>query len=1118
MSDTSVSPKSTSLKTSELIALLCFVLSGFAALVYEISWIRKASVIVGGTTYAVSTVLAVFFGGLAIGSHVFGKRTQNQKNPIKLYGKLEIGIGILCIASVFLLPLIDSIYTSVYDSIRGSILTSLLVRAGLVSLCLLPPTILMGATLPLFCRQFVRHQNGVLNSVSWLYALNTLGATLGAAICGFLLLPILGINTSIYLAGSINILIGIGVHGLKLPDTVNSWDDKEATEEAPLKEREKSKVMGWVFALAGFSALGNEVVWTRFLTLLIDNNVYTYTLTLTVILLGIVLGSLFATGIKPEFKHNLFLFGALQILSGLLTFVIIMAPAEIVWINFMERIGTGLLSQQLMLIGIIMLIPSILAGMAFPLGIRLANSRASGIGADVGRLSALNTFGGIIGSLMIGFLVLPRLGLENAVALTSVSSVAAGFLVWAKLEPGRLLENRVAWILIVAFAFVGIRMSSNSMFIQRTRIPFDMLSQGRQIPTLDGTNLALIEGVNSFITVVENNDLFELHIDKQWQGNSKRTQQFMAGHIPSLVHGAPKSVCVVGLGTGQTAQRFLMHDIEELDLVEIEAELEPLLIRFFNGDWLTEGSLARQKTDIQMIVEDGRNYLTHTTNKYDVISIEVGQVFRPGVTSFYTHEFYQGARERLNQGGVLSQFVPLEFLAKSEFQSVVATFLETFPNSQLWYNTSELLLLGINGDETETFTRDEISQQFDSEANPIFMDDLRYRHWGGTEHQLANPEVFLSCFLANGPDLKKMVTATGLGEVSILHDDQPRLEYRTNESLDFHRPVLETIGGYLTPINSIIPDLTNALTGRCQVIRQHNLAHIEARAYSDASKIKFTYQQYDDAVAYLKHALTLNPNYAQANYDLAIMLQRIFAIKVDSGEVKDQAGMDKYLNDARAFMLRTTEIDNDNWQAHAALADVSFEEGNILACVYHLEQCVRVTIGAPVGQDLLNAHPDNLESLIFLATIYAMSPDTQLQNPEKALQMVDAGLQAVDVSVIQKAQLVSTQAAAKAMLGEFETAKQLINSSTNMIESFVQEMAMLQGISPAEAGRGYEDFLTDLTLRLGYYAEGKLYFNNTMALPKQAPPSENPLDLNNLQIPVLPGGDNLNSEQESEVQ
>ena len=132
--------------------------------------------------------------------------------------------------------------------------------------------------------------------------------------------------------------------------------------------------------------------------------------------------------------------------------------------------------------------------------------------------------------------------------------------------------------------------------------------------------------------------------------------------------------------------------------------------------------------------------------------------------------------------------------------------------------------------------------------------------------------------------------------------------------------------------------------------------------------------------------------------------------------------------------------------------------------------------------------------------------------------MIDAGLQAVDVSVIQKAQLVSTQAAAQAMLGDFETAKQLLNSATNMIESFVKEMAMLQGISPAEAGRGYEEFLTDLTLRLGHYAEGKLYFNISMALPKQAPPSENLLDLNNLQVPVLPGGQSLNNKPETEVE
>lgn len=1111
MSENTTTSSNSSLSKPELVALICFVLSGFAALVYEISWIRKASVIVGGTTYAVSTVLAVFFGGLAIGSHLFGKRTKNLATPIKLYGKIEIAVGLLCIVSVFLLPLVDSIYTTMYDSIRGSLLASLAVRAALVSLCLLPPTILMGATLPLFCRQFVRHQNGVLNSVSWLYALNTLGATIGAAICGFLLLPSIGINTSIFLAGGINLLIGATVLSLRLPSPITA-DEEEApaaNEEDSETGTQKSKALGWVFALAGFTALGNEVVWTRFLTLLIDNNVYTYTLTLTVILFGIVLGSLFASSIKPDFKRNTFHFGALMILSGLITFAIIMAPAEIVWINFMESFGTGRLSQQLILIGMIMLVPSIMAGMAFPLGIRLANANASGIGADVGRLSALNTCGGIIGSILVGFLILPRLGLENAVALTSVCSVVAGFLAWMKLEDGRLLENRVGWILLVALAFVGIRMSSNSMFIQRTRIPFDMLSQGRTIPTLDGTNLALIEGVNSFITVVENNDLYELHIDKQWQGNSKRTQQFMAGHIPSLVHGNPKSVCVVGLGTGQTAQRFLMHDIDELHLIEIEAELEPLLIRFFNGDWLAESSPAREKTNIELIVEDGRNYLTHTEEKYDVISIEVGQVFRPGVTSFYTHEFYQGARQRLNEGGVISQFVPLEFLAAAEFQSVVATFIETFPNAQLWYNTSELLLLGVNGDDTETFSRDEISQKFDVQANPLFMDDLKYRHWGGAKHQLANPDVFLSCFLASGPQLKTMVQATGGSTTQLLYDDHPRLEYRTNESLDFHRPVLNIIRNHLTPIPTIIPDLGPALTGACHVLRQHNLSHIEAKAYSDASKVKFTYGQYDEAVAYLKHALILNPNYAEANYDLAIMLQRILGIKNNAGEVKDQATVAKYLDDARKFMFTTTQIDNDHWKAHSTLATIAYEERNILAVVQHLKQCVRVTMPAPIGEDILNANPDDIESLIFLATINAMSPEPQLQDPEYALRLVEAGLQATDVSVIQKAQLVSNQAAATAMLGDFEAAKRLVSSAVNMIDQFTSELAILHNISPSEARRGYEDFLTDLTLRLARYNEGKLHLNSDIAFPKQAPVNNNPLDLNNLQVPVLPGGQNL---------
>ncbi|MBT3891873.1 MAG: hypothetical protein HOF72_14695, partial [Planctomycetaceae bacterium] len=255
------------LQSAELIALICFVLSGFAALVYEISWIRKASLVVGATSYAVSTVLGVFFGGLAIGSYLFGKRTRQQRTPIRLYGKLEIGVGILCILSVFTLPLVESIYSSLYDSIQGGLFVALLIRAALISICLLPPTILMGATLPLFCRQFIRHKNGVLNSISWLYGLNTLGAAVGAAVCGFVLLPAIGVNASIFLAGGISIVAGGIMLVVKLPNTAAHVEEEQTPEESE-QTKDKSRAMGIVFALSGFAAIGNEIIWTRFLTLI----------------------------------------------------------------------------------------------------------------------------------------------------------------------------------------------------------------------------------------------------------------------------------------------------------------------------------------------------------------------------------------------------------------------------------------------------------------------------------------------------------------------------------------------------------------------------------------------------------------------------------------------------------------------------------------------------------------------------------------------------------------------------------------------------------------------------------------------------------------------------------
>ena len=197
------------------------------------------------------------------------------------------------------------------------------------------------------------------------------------------------------------------------------------------------------------------------------------------------------------------------------------------------------------------------------------------------------------------------------------------------------------------------------------------------------------EGVGSNLAVLRDKSLLTLEIDRLWQGENRKNQQVMAAHIPMLFHPNPRSVLVVGVGTGQTASRFLMYDIARLECVDIEPTIFEFIRGHFDSEWMDDGRVA-------LIPEDGRNYLQHSDVKHDVISLEVGQIFRPGVAFFYTTDFYRRARERLNPGGILAQFVPSLFFTTEQFRSVLRTFLDIFPQSALWFNSSEFLLIGIN--------------------------------------------------------------------------------------------------------------------------------------------------------------------------------------------------------------------------------------------------------------------------------------------------------------------------------------------------------------------------------------------------------------------------------------
>ena len=395
----------------DLIAVTCFFGSGFLALVYEICWIRKATLVFGATTYALSAVLAVFFGGLALGSFLFGRYSIRSAKPLRVYAVVEWGVGLLALASPLAFAFAEVLFSSIYPSVQDQFAALTFVRLGLIVAIVLPPTVLMGGTLPLFCQQYIRSEHRISDSVGLLYGLNTLGAAVGCALCGFVMIPHVGVEATIYLGGALNVLLGTVVWMLPQASVPLPAAAQPTAKDKPRRARPQvttgqsvrsaTVAIHGMFFMTGLAALANEIVWTRYLALLIQSTVKTYTLTLFVILLGIVLGSSIYARFHGRIRRHALTFGLIQAASALTVLTVLMLPASW-WRDWLDATD---LRRQLMIIGSLLLVPAVLSGVSFPLAISMVvrDPRRAGIG--VGRMSALNTAGGIIGSLAVGFFI-----------------------------------------------------------------------------------------------------------------------------------------------------------------------------------------------------------------------------------------------------------------------------------------------------------------------------------------------------------------------------------------------------------------------------------------------------------------------------------------------------------------------------------------------------------------------------------------------------------------------------------------------------------------------------------------------------------------------------------------
>lgn len=821
----------------------CFFLSGFLALTYEICWIRTASLVFGAASLALSTVLAVFFAGLALGSFIFGRYSPRTNRPLRIYAVMEICVGLLAMLTPIAFSAIDVIYEQFYPNIQHNFAMLSLTRFVLVVAILLPPTVLMGGTLPLFCRQYVRRQRGISSAVGLLYGLNTLGAAIGCGVCGFLLIRYVGVNTTIFIAAAVNVAVGVIAWMLPLAAEPVMGDGRALDSDGGVSSTAKSGSRKTVciymlFLAVGFVALGNEVLWARYLTLLLYNSVYTYTLTLTVVLIGIVLGSMWAGGYFDFSHRRALLFGLIQVGNGLIVLTVLMLPAAF-WHTFAL--------VPFWIVVLVMLVPAVLSGVSFPLAIRMVVDHPALAGVGVGKMAALNTFGGIFGALLAGFVAIPLWGLHASVMATTGISLLVGFTAWLLLDHSSGLPWRVGLIALCIAAWLGV---PNLM---GTQLPADFLSG-------QGELVDYREGLSCHMAVLRRDGRLDLEIDRMWQGQDEKYHQIMAAHIPMLLHQAPQRVLVIGLGVGQTASRFLFHDINRLDCAEIESGLVPLVREHFESDWMDDPR-------VRFIFEDGRNFITHTDQMYDLISIEVGQVFRPGIAGFYTHEFYRRARQRLNPGGVISQFVPITFFDLDEFRTVIATFLDVFPHGVLWYNTAEMLLIGTASDELSL----NADRLIEISRNDRLRKDLEFAYWGGPAHYLNRPEVLAAGFLMGSNSLARMVQGA-----AIYHDDRPHLEYTTSVNRKT-RSLPEIVGlvrNHLDPIPAILDaSADSTLTVASESIRQSNLKDIVASSILVPVPNLLSNGEQEQAIRALRRSIGVNPK----NFSALLLLGQALA-------------------------------------------------------------------------------------------------------------------------------------------------------------------------------------------------------------------------------------------------
>ncbi len=696
------------------VLLTLFVGSGCAALIYEVVWLQLLQLVIGSSAVSLGVLLGTFMGGLCLGSFLLPRYIDTRHHPLRIYAFLELGIGLMGLLLLFGMPVVSNIYTAVTGG-------SVWVRAIFAAICLLPPTLMMGATLPAIARWVRTSPQGV----SWLgffYGGNIFGAVMGSLLAGFYLLRFYDMAIATYAAVALNVLVGVA--GLLLSKvTPYQPPEAEASTPAPVAAA-GARAVYVTIALSGLTALSAQVIWTRILSLMFGATVYTFSLILAVFLFGLGIGSSVGAAIARGSRNPRVALGWSQMaLCGALAWAGYQLTASLPYWPINPSISSALPGSAGMWFNYqldmarclwVVLPGAILWGASFPLALASVAAPGQDPGRLVGGVYAANTVGAIFGSVVTGLVFVQTIGSQQTQMFLIVTSAVAGLMLLAPVAAGESGKGKMQW----AFTVILILATGAAGLLARgvPPVPGLLIAYGRYSATwINQSNIIYTgEGLNAFVAVSElSSGVRNYHNAGKVQASSEPQDmrlQRMLGHITHLIPRSPKNTLVLGCGAGVTAGAVSIGpNVERVTIAEIEPLVPRSVAEYFGQH---NYNVVTNTTKVKIHIDDARHFLLTTKEKFDAITSDPLDPWVKGAATLYSREFFELVKEHLNPGGVVTLFVQLYESNPEAVKSEVGTFFEAFPNAVVWGNTNngqgyDLVVMGqveptvINLDEME---------------------------------------------------------------------------------------------------------------------------------------------------------------------------------------------------------------------------------------------------------------------------------------------------------------------------------------------------------------------------------------------------------------------------------